>query len=184
MRIALIIFFLLFNGTVNASTKSEIINNFKLTENLRFDFIQKIGKKIEKGECTIAYPKKILCKYNDRYNKILVSNGKSLVINSDRNNQYYRYRLDKTPLNLILDKNFLIENMKNFKDKSNLKNEYSFKFYNDKTSIIIYFDKNTLNLIGWKTIDIYQNQVETKLSNIETNINLNFKLFDIQNYIN
>ena len=184
MRITLIIFFLLFNGTVNASTKSEIINNFKLTENLRFDFIQKIGKKIEKGECTIAYPKKILCKYNDRYNKILVSNGKSLVINSDRNNQYYRYRLDKTPLNLILDKNFLIENMKNFKDKSNLKNEYSFKFYNDKTSIIIYFDKNTLNLIGWKTIDIYQNQVETKLSNVETNVNLNFKLFDIQNYIN
>ena len=74
--------------------------------------------------------------------------------------------------------------MKNFKDKSNLKNEYSFKFYNDKTSIIIYFDKNTLNLIGWKTIDIYQNQVETKLSNVETNVNLNFKLFDIQNYIN
>ena len=62
MRITLIFFFLLFNGTVNASTKSEIINNFKLTENLRFDFIQKIGKKIEKGECTIAYPKKILCK--------------------------------------------------------------------------------------------------------------------------
>ena len=76
MRITLIIFFLLFNGTVNASTKSEIINNFKLTENLRFDFIQKIGKKIEKGECTIDYPKNILCKYNDRYNKILVSNVK------------------------------------------------------------------------------------------------------------
>ncbi len=50
--------------------------------------------------------------------------------------------------------------------------------------VIIYFDKNTLNLIGWKTIDIYQNQVETKLSNVETNVNLNFKLFDIQNYIN
>ena len=184
MRIFLIIIFTLFQNSVYASIKSKIINNFKLTNSLKFDFVQKINEKVEKGNCVIAYPKKIFCKYDDFYNKILVSNGKSLVINSDRNNQYYRYRLDKTPLNLILDKNFLIENMKNFKDKSNLKNEYSFKFYNDKTSIIIYFDKNTLNLIGWKTIDIYQNQVETKLSNVETNVNLNFKLFDIQNYIN
>ena len=39
---------------------------------------------IEEGECTVLYPKKILCKYYDIYNKILVSNGKSLIINSDK----------------------------------------------------------------------------------------------------
>ena len=127
MRIILIIFFLLFHGTVNASIKTEIINNLKLTENLKFDFIQKIGEKIEKGECIIAYPKKIFCKYDDRYNKILVSNGKSLVINSDRSNQYYRYQLDKTPLNLILDKNFLINKMTDSENLSNSLNHYSFK---------------------------------------------------------
>ena len=103
MRIFILIFFFLFQNKVNASIKSEIINNFKLTENLKFNFVQKIGKKIEKGECIIAYPKKIFCKYDERYNKILVSNGKSLVIKSDRRNQHYAYRLDKTPLNLILD---------------------------------------------------------------------------------
>tara|TARA_Y100000741_G_scaffold196993_1_gene149775 strand:+ start:291 stop:848 length:558 start_codon:yes stop_codon:yes gene_type:complete len=185
MRIALIIFFLLFNGTVNASTKSEIINNFKLTENLRFDFIQKIGKKIEKGECTIAYPKKILCKYNDRYNKILVSNGKSLVINSDRNNQYYRYRLDKTPLNLILDRNFLINEMKNSETlTSSSLNHYSFKIIYEKSTIIIHFDKSNLNIIGWTTNDIYQNKVETRISNIKTNLMIDKNIFKIQNYIN
>ena len=185
MRITLIFFFLLFNGTVNASTKSEIINNFKLTENLRFDFIQKIGKKIEKGECTIAYPKKILCKYNDRYNKILVSNGKSLVINSDRNKQYYRYRLDKTPLNLILDRNFLINKMKNSETiNSSSLNHYSFKIIYEKSTIIIHFDRKTLNLNGWTTNDIYQNKVETKISNVKNNLMINNKIFKIQNYIN
>ena len=104
MRIFILIFFFLFQNSVNASIKSKIISNFNLTENLKFNFVQKIGKKIEKGECVIAYPKKIFCKYDDYYNKILVSNGKSLVINSDRSNQYYRYQLEKTPLNLILDK--------------------------------------------------------------------------------
>ena len=184
IRITLIIFFLLFHGTVNASIKSEIINNFKLTENLRFDFIQKIGKKIEKGECTIAYPKKILCKYNDRYNKILVSDGKSLIINNNRSNHNYRYRLKNTPLNLILDKNFIIKKIKNSEVESNILNYYSFKIIHEKTTIIIYFDKNTLKLTGWITNDIYQNKVETKISNVENNLMINNNIFKIQNYIN
>ena len=123
MRIFILIFFFLFQNKVNASIKSEIINNFKLTENLKFNFVQKIGKKIEKGECIIAYPKKIFCKYDERYNKILVSNGKSLVIKSDRRNQHYAYRLDKTPLNLILDKKFLINKMENSENLSNTLNQ-------------------------------------------------------------
>jgi outer membrane lipoprotein-sorting protein len=184
MRIFLLIFFFLFQNSVNASIKSEIINNFKLTENLKFNFVQKIGKKIEKGECIIGYPKKIFCKYDDRYNKILVSNGKSLVIKSDRRSQYYAYRLNKTPLNLILDKNFLINKMTDSENISKSLNHYSFKIIYEKTTIIIHFDKNTLNLIGWTTNDIYQNKVETKISNVENNIMINNKIFKIQNYIN
>ena len=44
----------------------------------------------------------MFCKYNTEDNKILVSNGKSLIINSDKIKRYYRYPLDKTPLNIIL----------------------------------------------------------------------------------
>jgi len=184
MRIFLIIIFTLFQSSVYASIKSKIINNFKLTNSLKFNFVQKIDKKIENGECIIVYPKKIFCEYDDFYNKILVSNGKSLVINSDRHNQYYRYPLDKTPLNLILDKKYLIEKMENLNNQSNSSTDYSFKFINENTSITIYFDKTTLNLIGWTTKDIYQNKVETKISNIETNLYFNNKIFNIQNYIN
>ena len=184
MRIFVLIFFFLFQNNVAASIKSKIINNFKLTENLKFNFVQKIGKKIEKGECIIAYPKKIFCKYDDRYNKILVSNGNSLVINSDRTNQYQRYKLDKTPLNFILDKNFLINKMKNSKNLSNSSENYSFKVFHEETTIIIHFDKNTLNINGWTTKDIYQNKVETKISNIKNNLMINNNIFKIQNYIN
>ena len=184
MRIFVLIFFFLLQNNVAASIKSKIINNFKLTENLKFNFVQKIGKKIEKGECTIVYPKKIFCKYDDRYNKILVSNGKSLVINSDRSNQYYRYSLEKTPLNLILDKKFLINKMTDSESLSNSFSNYSFKIIYEKTSINIFFDKKTLKLIGWTTNDIYQNKVETKISNVENNLMINNNIFKIQNYIN
>ena len=114
----------------------------------------------------------------------MVSNGKSLVINSDRSKQYYRYRLDKTPLNLILDKNFLINEMTDSESLSSFLNHFSFKVIYEKTSVIIHFDKNNLNLIGWTTKDIYQNKVETKISNVENNIMIDSKIFKIQNYIN
>ena len=184
MRIFIFIFFFLLQISANASIKSKIINNLELTENLKFNFVQKIGKKIEKGNCIIAYPKKIFCKYDDRYNKILVSNGKSLVINSDRSNQYNRYRLDKTPLNLILDKNFLIKKIKDSENLSSSLNNYSLKVIYEKTIIIIYFEKDTLDLIGWTNSDIYQNKVETKILNVKKNIMINKKIFKIQNYIN
>ena len=184
MRIFIIIFFFLFQSSANASIKFKIIDNFKFTKNLKFNFVQKIGKKVEKGECIVAYPKKIFCKYDDRYNKILVSNGKSLVINSDKSNQYYRYRLDKTPLNLILDKNFLISEMINSENESKFLNHHSFKIIYQNTTIYIHFDKISLNLIGWTTNDIYQNKVETKISNVENNLMINDKIFKIHNYIN
>ena len=103
MKIILIIIFFLFYNFANASIKQQIILNFQNTKNLKFKFIQKINNKNETGYCIISYPKKIFCKYNDVYNKILVSNGKSLVINSDRNPQYFRYSLNKTTLNAIVE---------------------------------------------------------------------------------
>ena len=47
----------------------------------------------------------------------MVSNGKSLVIKNQTNNQYYFYLLKKTPLELILDKNYLINQIKKLEGK-------------------------------------------------------------------
>ena len=52
----------------------------QLTNNLSFNFIQTIDDKNENGKCIIKYPKKIWCEYDNSNKKIIVSNGKSLVI--------------------------------------------------------------------------------------------------------
>ncbi len=132
----------------------------------------------------LSLPKKIFCEYISFYNKILVSNGKSLVINSDKNNQYYRYRLDKTPLNLILDKKFIISKLHQLKQDENYPFYYAFNLDYENNSIKVFFNKNDLNLIGWETIDVYQNVVQTFISDIQKNITVNKKIFNIQRYIN
>jgi len=38
--------------------------------------------------------------------------------------------------------------------------------------------------MGWKTTDVYQNKVETLISNIEKNIDIDLNIFRVQNYIN
>ena len=101
------IFFLFYLiAPLNAAVKDQIILNLKKTKNLTFNFKQTIGKKTEEGNCIIKYPKKIYCSYNNMNKKIMVSNGKSLVIKNKVNNQYYIYTLRRTPLELILDKNY------------------------------------------------------------------------------
>ena len=67
-------------NNVSASIKENILNKFKNIENISFKFEQNINGKIENGNCTIEYPKKIYCKYDLSNQKILVSNGNSLVI--------------------------------------------------------------------------------------------------------
>ena len=61
-KIFLIIFFIVSTNNVSASIKDNIINKLKDIENISFNFEQNINGKIENGNCTIKYPKKIYCK--------------------------------------------------------------------------------------------------------------------------
>ena len=176
--------FIFIQNLANASAKFKIIENLKEIKNIQFNFIQKIGKKTESGSCIISYPKKILCKYDDLYKKILVSNGKSLIINSKKNNQYLSYALKKTPLNYILDKEFLIKKMNESSEKNNDISNYSLNIEYEHNLITVYFNKNDFNILGWETIDIYQNKVETLISNVEKNIDIDINIFKVHNYIN
>ncbi len=180
-RYILIFFILLFASNSFASNKENIITNLKNTQNLNFEFEQNINGKIEKGNCVIEYPKKIYCEY-DLYNKkILVSNGKSLVIKTI--SSYYRYPLDKTPLNLILDKSFLIEKIHKLNERIVDENYINFTIKEKNNELNIFFDKNTFNLIGWQNIDIYQNFNITFLSLVKKNeiVSKNLFLLPAQN---
>ena len=181
----LIIFYFFFLFCSNASaSKLEIINNFKNIENLIFEFNQKIDDKIETGKCIVSYPKKILCNYNDFYKKIMVSNGKNLLVNNNRTNLHNIYKLEKTPLIVILDKIFIIDQMNKTSNFYETENNFYFKINFDNNEIIIFFDKATLDIKGWTTKDIYQNKVETKLNNLQRNQLINEDIFDIKKYMN
>ena len=173
--ILILIFFVLISNS-KAEIKEKIIENLQNVENLKFKFEQNINGKIENGICTIKYPKKIYCKYS-KNNKILVSNGKSLVIKTEAS--FYRYSLKKTPLNLILDKNFLIKKINFLKENIIDKNLINYTIVENDNEIDVFFDIKTFNLVGWKTRDIYQNTNITYLSSIETNKEITKNLFKI-----
>ncbi len=162
---------------VFANSKNSIIENLKSIENISFNFEQNINGKIEDGECVIHYPKKIYCKYNLPNNKVLVSNGKSLVIKTL--SSYYLYPLDKTPLNFILDKNFLIKKIDKIEERIVDDKFINFNFTENESEINLFFDRRNYNLVGWQTRDLYQNLSITYLSSINFNKKLNKNLFEI-----
>ena len=171
----ILIFFILLSNT-QASNKEKIIENLQNTVSLNFQFEQNINGKVENGNCTIQYPKKIYCKYQEK-DKILVSNGRSLIIKTKVS--FYRYPLNKTPLNLILDKNFLIEKIVNLKEKILDKTYINFEIVENDSEINIFFDNKTFNLVGWQTKDIYQNINVTYLSSIKINQKVDKNLFKL-----
>ena len=171
----LIIFFVLLYKEALADIKKDVIQKLRDIKNISFNFEQNINGKIEDGNCTILYPKKIYCEYNLRNKKVLVSNGNSLVIKT--NTSYYIYPLKKTPLNLILDKDYLINKINILKERI-IENKFiNFTFTENENEINIFFDKKNYNLVGWQTLDIYQNLSITYISSLTINNELNNKLF-------
>ncbi len=174
-------FFLLLSifltSETSATTKDNIIQNLKAINNITFNFEQNINGKIENGKCTIEYPKKIYCSYNLDNNKILVSNSRSIVIKTS--NSYYIYPIEKTPLNLILNKDFLLDKIIELEERIVGEKFINFNFIENENEINIFFDKNTYNLIGWQTLDIYQNLSITYLNSIIKNQKLKKNLFKL-----
>ena len=172
-----ILLLILLASKTSANIKENIILNLKNIENINFNFEQNINGKIENGNCTVQYPKKMFCKYNLGNQKILVSDGKSLIIKTTAS--YYKYSLDKTPLNYLLDKEFLIKKINESNARIVQKKFINFKFTENENQINIFFDIKNFNLLGWQTLDIYQNLSITYLSSISVNKNLKRNLFNL-----
>ena len=169
------LFFLFSIAEASANIKEKIIQNLKSTNNLTFNFEQNVNGRTENGHCALSYPQKIFCKYNLKNNKILVSNGKSIVIKT--NSSYYFYPLERTPLYLILNKNFLVSKIKNLDERILDDKFVNFKFFENDFEVSIFFDYNNLDLVGWQTTDIYQNLSITFLASVKKNQKLNDNLF-------
>ena len=108
---------------------------------------------------------------------MLVSNGRSLVVKT--NSSYYIYPIKNTPLNFILDKNFLIKKIEKLDERLIGDKFVNFNFSESDSEFNIFFDTKTHNLIGWQTLDIYQNLSITYISSIIKNQNLKENLFSL-----
>ena len=176
MKRYLLFFFLLFsNNEIIALENQNIIKSLENIKNLSFDFEQNIDEEKETGKCILEFPKKIFCKYNSENKKTLISNGRYIVIKTI--NSYYIYNIKKTPLNLILDKNFIIDKIKNTKGRIIDNRFINFSFIENENEINLFFDRNNFNLVGWQSIDVYQNLSITFISSITKNIEIDKNLF-------
>lgn len=173
-----LIVFIFFSQKSFSSSKEKIINNFIKINNIFFEFQQRIDDKIEVGTCYIKYPKLIYCLYDNKDKKEIVSNGRSLVIKNNRYNKTYIYPLKTTPLEYILDKKFILAKINNLEPKIN-NNMIEFLIATNKKLISIFFDINTYDLAGWKTIDIYQKEVIFQINNLKKNINIDENQFKL-----
>ena len=179
LKYIFVFFILVLITNVNANNKDKIIENLKNTRNLNFNFEQNINGKIENGNCTIEYPKKIFCEYSKNNNKVIVSNGKSLVIKTITS--YYRYPLNKTPLNFILDKDFLINRIELLKERIVDGSYINYTIKENDNEMNVFFNNETFDLVGWQNTDIYQNFSITFLSSIRKNRIIEKNMFKLPN---
>jgi len=176
-KIILIFFIICLNSKSYSSVQNNIIQNLQIIDNISFNFEQNINGKIENGTCTIEYPKKMYCKYDLKNQKTLISDGKSLVIKTI--SSFYQYPLNKTPLNFILDKKYLLEKLAKLDGEIIIKNFINLNFFENDSQINIFFDKKNFNLVGWQTLDIYQNLSITYLDSIVKNKKIKKNLFEL-----
>ena len=116
------------------------------------------------------------CEYNES-KKILVSDGRNLVIQNFNSDQYYIYPIEKTAFNLILDKNFLLNKIKNL-DERVINDKYiNYSFNENENEINIFFSKKNNLLVGWQLLDVYQNLSITFISILNINQKLNKRIF-------
>ena len=153
-----------------ADLQQDLINKLISTNTLSFDFKQKIEDEEEIGNCFIKYPLLMKCNYKDPAQKILISNGKTVAIIKKKYKKIYYYPLKSTPLFIILEKNKILNLVKK-KQPSKIDSKIvEFEFVDKKLNKLkIFFDKSTLELKGWKTKDIYNNDVSFVINNLKIN---------------
>lgn len=181
LNLILFAIFLLFFFTnySQANFKENFINKYKTINTLSFDFTQKIGEKVEFGNCYIKYPLLMKCDYPKK-RKSIIANGKKFAIVKKKYKKVYYYPLRKTPLFYLLKKENILNLVKNYepiKIESNII-EYEL-FDNNSNKLKIFFNKNSLDLLGWQTIDAYSNKVSFLIRNIKQNILIKNEIFKI-----
>ena len=173
----LIIFFIF--AQKHAYTEHKIIKKISEIENFTFDFEQLINDKKETGNCIISFNNKMMCKY-DETGKLIVSNGKTLLIKNKSSNFANTYKTENTYFKYFLNKEFLISKISgNVVEKEQ---NFLLSINDQNNQLKIFFDKNNYFIKGWETTDLYGNKVRSNI--IVKNINQEFSdsIFNLNLY--
>lgn len=177
--IVTILISIFYNNFALADFEKRLIENLKLINTLSFDFTQTIGNKIEFGSCNIKYPLLIRCEYPKK-NKNIISDGKKFAIVKNRYKKIYFYPLKKTPLFFLLKKENFLNLVNKYESIEIEPNIIEYEVIDDNgNKLKIFFDKNSTELLGWKTIDAYSNEVSFLIRNIKKNILIKNSFFKI-----
>ena len=176
--------FLFYNYESSASLKTE--NNFhevkeylKNLNTLEASFIQiSSDGDIKRGKIFFNLPGKLRIDYIEPDDLLITSNGFWLTVQNKKLKQTNNIPLERTPLNLFLNKKF------NFEDNSNIKfkienNVITLTFFEDQkeSKFELEFNSNPLRLRKWIIIDEFENKTSVMLQNIEMDVKLSNKIF-------
>ena len=176
----IIFIYIIFTSISFADLQKKLINKITATKTLSFNFKQNIADKVEFGNCYIKYPLLMKCIYQNLKQKSVISNGKTVAIIKKKYKKIYYYPLKSTPLFTILQKEKIINLIKNSTPTKIDSKVIEFEFIDKKLNKLkILFDKNSLELKGWKTKDAYNNSVSFLISNMKINKIIEDKFFKI-----
>ena len=184
--------FLFYDYKLSASPKTE--NNFRAVKEylknlntLEANFIQiSSDGDIKRGKIFFNLPGKLRIDYSEPDDLLITSNGFWLTVQNKKLKQTNNIPLERTPLNLFLNKKF------NFEDNSNIKfkienNVITLTFFGDKkvkiSNFKLEFNSNPLRLRKWVIIDEFENKTSVMLQNIEMGIKLSNKIFIPDYYV-
>ncbi|MDC3127037.1 outer-membrane lipoprotein carrier protein LolA [Candidatus Pelagibacter bacterium] len=166
-KIFLTFLIFLISTSLSADEKRKIISQLKDLNSLEFTFNQLINEKTEKGSCLLQFPGKLKCNYFDDKIKELVINNKRLAITQKKYNKTYHYPITKSPFLNILYKDRLLEIVQSGELK--LTDQLVKLIYLNDNEITVFFDRNSLDLKGWKIIDQYNNNINFTLNIVAKN---------------
>ena len=180
-KLSLFVFLILIfiQDNLAANIKLKIIENINKIDTLKFNFSQFSFNIEEKGTCYLKRPYFLKCLYEDKKQKQLIINKRSLVIYHERYKKIYYYPLSRSYFLEILDKNKFSKIIMDG-NLSSSEGIIQIKFFTEKKgNIIFYFDGDKFDLIGWVINDINNNSTNFKILNLNKNIKIEKKIFNI-----
>ena len=182
--------FLFYNYELSASSKTEssfraVKEYLKNLNTLEASFIQiSSDGDIKRGKIFLNLPGKLRIDYIEPNDLLITSNGFWLTIQNKKLQQTNNLPLERTPLNLFLNKKFNFEGNSNIKFKIE-SDVVTLTFFEDKklkeSKFELEFNSNPIRLRKWVIIDEFENQTSVMLQNIKLDVKLSNKIF-IPNY--